>query len=260
MGVEDTHRQKLNVDRMRLLGAEVRPVHSGSKTLKDATNEAIRDWVTNVHDTFYIIGSVVGPHPYPMMVRDFQQIIGQETRDQVLALEHRLPDFVIACVGGGSNAMGIFYPFLNDDEVKLIGIEAAGLGVDTNQTAATLSKGSPGVLHGAMSMLLQTESGQIDLAHSVSAGLDYPGIGPEHAYLFTSGRVEYHAITDSEALDAVQHVSRFEGIIPALETAHAFAWLTYMMPDTTKDQIVVINSSGRGDKDMGTISSEIFGE
>lgn len=260
MGVEDTHRQKLNVDRMRLLGAEVRPVHSGSKTLKDATNEAIRDWVTNVHDTFYIIGSVVGPHPYPMMVRDFQQIIGQETRDQVLALEHRLPDFVIACVGGGSNAMGIFYPFLNDDEVRLIGIEAAGLGVDTNQTAATLSKGSPGVLHGAMSMLLQTESGQIDLAHSVSAGLDYPGIGPEHAYLFTSGRVEYHAITDSEALDAVQHVSRFEGIIPALETAHAFAWLTYMMPDTTKDQIVVINSSGRGDKDMGTISSEIFGE
>ena len=260
MGVEDTHRQKLNVDRMRLLGAEVRPVHSGSKTLKDATNEAIRDWVTNVHDTFYIIGSVVGPHPYPMMVRDFQQIIGQETREQVLALEHRLPDYVIACVGGGSNAMGIFYPFLNDAEVKLIGIEAAGLGVDTNQTAATLSKGSPGVLHGAMSMLLQTESGQIDLAHSVSAGLDYPGIGPEHAYLFKSGRVDYRAITDAEALHAVQHVSRLEGIIPALETAHAFAWLEYMMPDTTQDQIVVINSSGRGDKDMGTISREIFGE
>jgi tryptophan synthase beta chain len=181
MGAEDTHRQKLNVDRMRLLGAEVRPVHSGSKTLKDATNEAIRDWVTNVHDTFYIIGSVVGPHPYPMMVRDFQQIIGQETRDQVLAIEHRLPDYVIACVGGGSNAMGIFYPFLNDAEVNLIGIEAAGLGVDTNQTAATLTKGSPGVLHGAMSMLLQTEAGQVELAHSVSAGLDYPGIGPEHA-------------------------------------------------------------------------------
>jgi tryptophan synthase beta chain len=260
MGAEDTHRQKLNVDRMRLLGAEVRPVYSGSKTLKDATNEAIRDWVTNVHDTFYIIGSVVGPHPYPMMVRDFQQIIGQETRDQVLELEHRLPDYVIACVGGGSNAMGIFYPFLNDIDVNLIGIEAAGLGVDTNQTAATLTKGSPGVLHGAMSMLLQTESGQVDLAHSVSAGLDYPGIGPEHAYLFTSGRVEYHAITDSEALEAVQQVSRMEGIIPALETAHAFAWLNYMMPNTTEDQIVVINSSGRGDKDMGTISREIFGE
>ncbi len=260
MGAEDTHRQKLNVDRMRLMGAEVRPVHSGSKTLKDATNEAIRDWVTNVHDTFYIIGSVVGPHPYPMMVRDFQQVIGQETRDQVMALEHRLPDYVVACVGGGSNAMGIFYPFLNDTEVKLIGIEAAGLGVDTNQTAATLTKGSPGVLHGAMSMLLQTEAGQVELAHSVSAGLDYPGIGPEHAYLFTSGRVAYHAITDAEALEAVQMVSRMEGIIPALETAHAFAWLDYMMPDTTPDQIVVINSSGRGDKDMGTISHEIFGE
>ncbi len=260
MGAEDTHRQKLNVDRMRLMGAEVRPVHSGSKTLKDATNEAIRDWVTNVHDTFYIIGSVVGPHPYPMMVRDFQQIIGQETRDQVLALEHRLPDYVVACVGGGSNAMGIFYPFLNDTDVKLIGIEAAGLGVDTNQTAATLTKGSPGVLHGAMSMLLQTESGQVELAHSVSAGLDYPGIGPEHAFLFKSGRVDYHAITDAEALEAVQSVSRLEGIIPALETAHAFAWLDYMMPETTADQIVVINSSGRGDKDMGTISHEIFGE
>jgi tryptophan synthase beta chain len=260
MGAEDTHRQKLNVDRMRLLGAEVRPVHSGSKTLKDATNEAIRDWVTNVHDTFYIIGSVVGPHPYPMMVRDFQQIIGQETRDQVLAIEHRLPDYVIACVGGGSNAMGIFYPFLNDAEVNLIGIEAAGLGVDTNQTAATLTKGSPGVLHGAMSMLLQTEAGQVELAHSVSAGLDYPGIGPEHAYLFKSGRVKYHSITDAEALAAVQNVSRLEGIIPALETAHAFAWLDYMMPDTTGDQIVVVNSSGRGDKDMGTISREIFGE
>jgi tryptophan synthase beta chain len=260
MGAEDTHRQKLNVDRMRLLGAEVRPVHSGSKTLKDATNEAIRDWVTNVHDTFYIIGSVVGPHPYPMMVRDFQQVIGQETKKQVLAIEHRLPDYVVACVGGGSNAMGIFYPFLNDAGVNLIGIEAAGLGVDTNQTAATLTKGSPGVLHGAMSMLLQTQSGQVELAHSVSAGLDYPGIGPEHAFLFKSGRVQYHAITDAEALTAVQSVSRLEGIIPALETAHAFAWLDYMMPETTSDQIVVINSSGRGDKDMGTISHEIFGE
>ena len=260
MGAEDTHRQKLNVDRMRLMGAEVRPVHSGSMTLKDATNEAIRDWVTNVHDTFYIIGSVVGPHPYPMMVRDFQQIIGQETRKQILELEHKLPDCVVACVGGGSNAMGIFYPFLNDSTVQLIGIEAAGLGVDSGQTAATLTKGSPGVLHGAMSMLLQTESGQVELAHSVSAGLDYPGIGPEHAFLFKSGRVQYRAITDAEALEAVQSVSRLEGIIPALETAHAFAWLDYMMPETTSDQVVIVNSSGRGDKDMGTISREIFGE
>lgn len=260
MGAEDTHRQKLNVDRMRLLGAEVRPVHSGSKTLKDATNEAIRDWVTNVHDTFYIIGSVVGPHPYPMMVRDFQQVIGRETRNQMIEREQRLPDYVVACVGGGSNAMGIFYPFLNDVSVHLIGIEAAGLGVDTNQTAATLTKGSPGVLHGAMSMLLQTDTGQVELAHSVSAGLDYPGIGPEHAHLFKTGRVKYHAITDAEALKAVQNVSRLEGIIPALETAHAFAWLDHMMPLTNPNQIVVVNSSGRGDKDMGTISREIFGE
>jgi len=260
MGTEDTHRQKLNVDRMRLLGAEVRPVTSGSQTLKDATNEAIRDWVTNVHDTFYIIGSVVGPHPYPMMVRDFHRVIGIETRRQLQEVEGRLPDYVVACVGGGSNAMGIFHPFIDDESVKIIGIEAAGLGVDSGQTAATLTKGSPGVLHGAMSMLLQTESGQIELAHSVSAGLDYPGVGPEHAYLHKTGRVEYHAITDMEALEAVQLVSKLEGIIPALETAHAFAWLNTLMPTTTADQLVVINSSGRGDKDMGTISREIFND
>lgn len=260
MGTEDTHRQKLNVDRMRLLGAEVRPVTSGSQTLKDATNEAIRDWVTNVHDTFYIIGSVVGPHPYPMMVRDFHRVIGIETRRQLQEVEGRLPDYVVACVGGGSNAMGIFHPFIDDESVKIIGIEAAGLGVDSGQTAATLTKGTPGVLHGAMSMLLQTESGQIELAHSVSAGLDYPGVGPEHAYLHETGRVEYHAITDKEALEAVQLVSKLEGIIPALETAHAFAWLNTLMPTTTADQLVVINSSGRGDKDMGTISRELFNE
>lgn len=260
MGAEDTHRQKLNVDRMRLLGAEVRPVSSGSQTLKDATNEAIRDWVTNVQDTFYIIGSVVGPHPYPMMVRDFHRVIGLETKRQILEAEGRLPDYVIACVGGGSNAMGIFHPFLDDDDVHIIGVEAAGLGVDSGQTAATLTKGAPGVLHGTMSMLLQTKTGQVELAHSVSAGLDYPGVGPEHAYLHRSGRVEYHAVTDAEALEGVKLVSSLEGIIPALETAHAFAWLERLMPTLSKNEIVVVNSSGRGDKDMGTISRELFKE
>lgn len=254
MGAEDMERQKLNVDRMRLLGAEVRGVHSGSKTLKDATNEAIRDWVTNVSDTFYIIGSVVGPHPYPMMVRDFHRIIGDETKSRLMELEGRLPDYVVACVGGGSNAMGIFYPFLNDESVKLIGTEAAGLGAETDQTAATFSKGKPGVLHGSLSYLLQTPQGQIALAHSVSAGLDYPGVGPEHAHLHDSGRVKYVPVTDSQALDAVKLTSRLEGIIPALETAHAIAFLDVLMPSTSQDDIVVINCSGRGDKDMGTIS------
>lgn len=254
MGAEDMERQKLNVDRMRLLGAEVRGVHSGSKTLKDATNEAIRDWVTNVSDTFYIIGSVVGPHPYPMMVRDFHRIIGDETKSRLLELEGRLPDYVIACVGGGSNAMGIFYPFLNDNSVKLIGTEAAGLGAETDQTAATFSKGKPGVLHGSLSYLLQTPQGQIALAHSVSAGLDYPGVGPEHAHLHDSGRVKYVPVTDSQALDAVKLTSRLEGIIPALETAHAIAFLDVLMPSTSKNDLIVINCSGRGDKDMGTIS------
>ncbi len=254
MGAEDMERQKLNVDRMRLLGAEVRGVHSGSKTLKDATNEAIRDWVTNVSDTFYIIGSVVGPHPYPMMVRDFHRIIGDETKSRLMELEGRLPDYVIACVGGGSNAMGIFYPFLNDETVKLIGTEAAGLGADTDQTAATFSKGKPGVLHGSLSYLLQTPQGQIALAHSVSAGLDYPGVGPEHAHLHDTGRVKYVPVTDTQALDAVKLTSRLEGIIPALETAHAIAFLDVLMPSTNKDDLVIINCSGRGDKDMGTIS------
>ena len=259
MGAEDTVRQKLNVDRMRLLGAEVRPVHSGSKTLKDATNEAIRDWVTNVDDTFYIIGSVVGPHPYPMMVRDFHQIIGDETKRQLQEVEGRLPDYVLACVGGGSNAMGIFYPFLND-AVNLIGLEAAGHGAFTDKTAATLTIGKVGVLHGAKSYLLQTPTGQIQLAHSVSAGLDYPGIGPEHAHLFDTKRVQYYPVTDEDALEAVKLSSRTEGIIPALETAHAIAYLEHLMPTTKSNELVVVNCSGRGDKDMGTISKEIFGE
>jgi tryptophan synthase beta chain len=254
MGAEDMERQKLNVDRMRLLGAEVRGVYSGSKTLKDATNEAIRDWVTNVNDTFYIIGSVVGPHPYPMMVRDFHRIIGDETRTRLHELEGRLPDYVVACVGGGSNAMGIFYPFIDDTEVKLIGTEAAGLGAETDQTAATFSKGKPGVLHGSLSYLLQTPQGQIALAHSVSAGLDYPGVGPEHAHLHDSGRVSYVPVTDAQALEAVKLTSRLEGIIPALETAHALAFLDVLIPSTSKDELVVVNCSGRGDKDMGTIS------
>jgi tryptophan synthase beta chain len=254
MGAEDMERQKLNVDRMRLLGADVRAVNSGSQTLKDATNEAIRDWVTNVNDTFYIIGSVVGPHPYPRIVRDFHRVIGLETIDQLMLLEQRMPDYVLACVGGGSNAIGIFHPFIEDDKVKLIGIEAAGFGVESGKTAATFSKGRPGILHGSMSYLLQTADGQIELAHSVSAGLDYPGVGPEHSYLHDLGRVQYVPVTDDEAMDALKMVSRLEGIIPAIETAHAFAWLENLMPGTTKDEIVVLNCSGRGDKDMTTIS------
>lgn len=256
MGAEDTLRQKLNVDRMQLLGAEVREVNSGSKTLKDATNEAIRDWVTNVEDTFYIIGSVVGPHPYPMMVRNFHRVIGDETKRQILDKEGRLPDYLVACVGGGSNALGLFYPFM-DDNVKIIGVEAAGYGVDSGKTAATITKGSPGILHGSLSYLLHDKNGQIELAHSISAGLDYPGIGPEHSHLFDSGRVQYHAVTDEEALNAVKLISQKEGIIPALETAHAIAWLEKLMPETTEDQIVILNLSGRGDKDMKTISENL---
>lgn len=255
MGSEDMERQKLNVDRMRLLGAEVRPVESGSKTLKDATNEAIRDWVTNVEDTFYIIGSAVGPHPYPMMVRDLQRVIGDEVRRQILEKEGRLPDILLACVGGGSNAIGLYYPFLNDDEVRMIGIEAAGLGADTDQTAATITRGRPGVLHGTLSLLLQDSEGQVQLAHSISAGLDYPGIGPEHANLHDTGRVSYYGVTDDDAMKAVERVSRLEGIIPAIESAHALAWLETLMPETSKEEIVVVNLSGRGDKDMTTIST-----
>ncbi|MDR9365342.1 MAG: tryptophan synthase subunit beta [Balneolaceae bacterium] len=259
MGAEDMERQKLNVDRMQLLGAEVREVTSGSQTLKDATNEAIRDWVTNVDDTFYIIGSVVGPHPYPMMTRNFHRVIGEETKDQLKKEEGRLPNYLLACVGGGSNAIGFFYPFLEDEDVKMIGIEAAGLGADTDQTAATLTKGTRGVLHGSLSYLLQSDEGQIQLAHSISAGLDYPGIGPEHSYLYDTNRVHYFGVTDSEAMAAVKLLSIKEGIIPAIETAHALAYLDKLMPITQKDDIVVVNCSGRGDKDMKTIS-EWFSE
>jgi len=254
MGAEDMERQKLNVERMRLLGAEVRGVHSGSKTLKDATNEAIRDWVTNVENTFYIIGSVVGPHPYPMMTRNFHRVIGEETGEQIRISEGRDPDYLLACVGGGSNAIGFFYPFIDNKMVKMIGVEAAGLGADTDQTAATITKGVPGVLHGSFSYLLQSDDGQIQLAHSISAGLDYPGIGPEHSHLHDTKRVHYYGVTDQEAMNAVKLVSEKEGIIPAIETAHALAYLENLMPQTQKDEIVVVNFSGRGDKDMKTIS------
>ena len=255
MGAEDIDRQHLNVLRMRILGAEVRSVESGSKTLKDATNEAIRDWVTNVNDTFYIIGSVVGPHPYPEMVRDFQSVIGQEVSRQLTLLEGRsTPDLLVASVGGGSNALGLFYPFLDCPDVRCVGVEAAGEGLN-GRHAATLTKGSPGVLHGTMSYLLQDGDGQVQLAHSISAGLDYPGVGPEHAYLKDSQRVEYLTATDSEALEAVRQLSQLEGIIPALETAHAVARLPDLASDMPEDQVIVLNCSGRGDKDMDTISN-----
>ncbi|MEM6646921.1 MAG: tryptophan synthase subunit beta [Bacteroidota bacterium] len=257
MGKEDTERQSLNVRRMRLLGAEVRPVTSGSQTLKDATNEAIRDWVTNVGDTFYIIGSVVGPHPYPMMVRDFHRVIGEETRRQLFEVEGReCPDAIVACVGGGSNAMGLFYPYLHDADVKIYGLEAAGEGLQ-GKHAATLTKGDPGVLHGAMSLLLQDDMGQVELAHSVSAGLDYPGVGPEHAYLKTIDRVQYLPVTDAEALEGVKLLSRTEGIIPALETAHAIAYLPTLAQSMDEREVVVVNCSGRGDKDMEMIAEHI---
>ncbi len=257
MGAEDIERQHLNVLRMRLLGAEVRPATSGSQTLKDATNEAIRDWVTNVNDTFYVIGSVVGPHPYPMMVRDFQRVIGDEVRQQLLEKEGReKPDAIVACVGGGSNAAGIFYPFLNDADVQLYGVEAAGEGLD-GRHAATLTKGQPGVLHGAMSYLLQDDQGQVELAHSISAGLDYPGVGPEHSYLKDLGRVQYRTATDAEALDGVKLLTRTEGIIPALESAHAVAFTQKLAREMRPDEILVMNCSGRGDKDMGTIAQHL---
>lgn len=257
MGKEDIRRQKLNVFRMNLLGAEVRPVASGSKTLKDATNEAIRDWVTNVETTYYLIGSTVGPHPYPMLVRDFQSVIGKETKEQFAEQSGKdLPDRLVACVGGGSNAMGMFYPFLKDD-VKMIGVEAAGKGLESGEHAATLTKGEFGVLHGAASTLLQDEEGQVTLPHSISAGLDYPGVGPEHSYLNETGRVEYHTATDQEALDAFHWLSEKEGILPALESAHALAYLRQDDNGVEKDAQIVVCLSGRGDKDVHTVAESL---
>jgi tryptophan synthase beta chain len=254
MGTEDVKRQVQNVYRMKLLGATVVPVESGSKTLKDALNEAMRDWVTHVERTFYIIGTVAGPHPYPMMVRDFQTVIGREARAQMLELAGRLPDAVLACVGGGSNAIGIFHPFIPDESVRLIGVEAAGHGLESGKHAATLCAGRPGVLHGNRTYLLQDENGQIIETHSISAGLDYPGVGPEHAWLKESGRAEYVAITDEEALQAFHDLCRLEGIIPALESAHALAYAAKIAPRMRKDQALLINLSGRGDKDMHTVA------
>jgi tryptophan synthase beta chain len=253
MGEEDVRRQSLNVFRMKLMGAEVVPVSSGSRTLKDAINEAMRDWVTNVSNTYYLLGSVVGPNPYPMMVRDFQSIIGKETREQILAKCNRLPDYIIACVGGGSNAMGIFYPFLNDNSVRLVGVEAAGRGLNTKKHAASLVAGKIGVLHGSKSYLLQDKDGQISETHSISAGLDYPGVGPEHSYLKETGRVTYTAASDDEALEAFQLLCRTEGIAPALEPAHALFYATRMAGSLSGEQIVVVNLSGRGDKDMDIV-------
>jgi len=257
MGEEDIKRQSLNVFRMKLLGAEVKVVTSGTATLKDATSEAIRDWVSNVEDTHYILGSVAGPHPYPMIVRDFHAVIGHEAKRQCLEAFGALPDILLACVGGGSNAMGLFHPFVEDKEVRLIGVEAAGNGVNTDKHAATITKGSVGILHGSMSLLLQDENGQVQEAHSISAGLDYPGVGPEHSYLKEVGRAEYGSVTDQEALDSLKLVSELEGIIPALETAHAFAWLDKLCPTLNKDTEIVINCSGRGDKDVNTVASRI---
>lgn len=254
MGAKDIERQQPNVFRMKLLGAEVRPVTSGSQSLKDAMNEALRDWVATVHDTFYIIGTAAGPHPYPELVRDFQSVIGTESRAQMLEAEGRLPDLLIAAVGGGSNAIGLFHPFLDDSDVAMVGVEAAGKGIDTKEHAASLTGGAPGILHGNKTYLLQDEDGQITEAHSISAGLDYPGIGPEHSWLHESGRVEYLPITDTQALDAFQLCCKLEGIIPALESSHALAALEYKARELPKDQIILVNVSGRGDKDIYTVA------
>ena len=255
MGAKDIERQAPNVYRMKMLGAEVKPVTAGSQSLKDALNEALRDWVANVEDTYYIIGTVAGPHPFPMMVRDFQCVIGEETRQQMLDARGRLPDSLVACIGGGSNAMGLFHPFLDDPEVDIYAVEASGEGLDTDKHAASLTKGSPGVLHGNRTYLLQDGDGQIQEAHSISAGLDYPGIGPEHAWLRDVGRVNYVSATDDEAIAAFHQVTRMEGIIPALESAHAVAYAATLAPTLPKDHLMVVNMSGRGDKDMNTIAA-----
>ncbi len=252
MGEEDIERQHPNVQRMKMLGAEVRPVSSGTKTLKDATNEAMRDWLQNVENTHYIIGSVVGPHPFPMIVRDFQRVIGDETREQILTYEEKLPDYLVACVGGGSNAIGLFYPFLDQRQMHMIGVEAAGKGIDSGEHAATLLLGEIGVFHGMRTYLLQDENGYVQPPYSISAGLDYPGVGPEHSFLKDSGRVKYTAVTDKQAIAAAFLLGKQEGIIPALESAHALAYLDELLPDTSSDQIIVLNLSGRGDKDMNT--------
>jgi len=257
MGEEDIQRQVLNAFRMKLLGAELRPVSSGTRTLKDAINEAIRDWVTNVRDTYYLLGSVVGPHPYPVMVRDFQSVIGKEAREQVLAQCGRLPDYIVACVGGGSNSMGIFHPFVNDRDVKFIGVEAAGKGIKTGKHAATLVAGSVGVLHGSKSYVLQDDAGQILGTHSISAGLDYPGVGPEHSYYKSTGRATYVAANDKEALKAFQLLCQTEGILPALEPAHAISYAAKMAGSLAKEQIIVVNLSGHGDKDMDIIQDAL---
>jgi len=257
IGEEDMRRQSLNVFRMKLMGAEVRAVSAGSRTLKDAINEAIRDWVTNVTDTHYLLGSVVGPYPYPPMVRDFQAVIGRETRQQILTKVERLPDYIIACVGGGSNAIGIFHPFLNDKDVKFIGVEAAGRGLETGEHAASLMTGEVGVLHGAKSYVLQDSEGQIRETHSISAGLDYPGVGPEHSYLKDTGRASYVAVDDKEALDGFQLLCRAEGITPALEPAHAIFYVAKIAGSLSKEHIIVVNLSGRGDKDMGIVAEAL---
>jgi tryptophan synthase beta chain len=257
MGTKDIERQAPNVFRMKLLGAEVKPVESGSRSLKDALNEALRDWVTNVESTFYIIGTVAGPHPYPAMVRDFQCVIGEEVREQITAAEGRLPDALVACIGGGSNAMGLFHPFLDEANVRLIGVEAAGRGIETGEHAASLTAGRPGVLHGNLTYLLQDDDGQIREAHSISAGLDYPGIGPEHSWLKDIGRAEYVSATDDEALAAFKLCSRLEGILPALEPAHAFAHVIKLAPTLAKDAIIVMNLCGRGDKDVFTVAKHL---
>jgi tryptophan synthase beta chain len=254
MGTEDVQRQSLNVFRMKLLGATVHPVASGSATLKDAVNEALRDWVTNVRTTYYLVGSTMGPHPYPMIVRDFQSVIGLETKRQIRRREGRLPDYLVACVGGGSNAMGLFYPFIGEPGVALVGVEAAGEGLATGRHAASISGGMVGVMHGKKTYVLQDELGQVREAHSISAGLDYPGIGPEHAHLHATGRASYVAVTDAEALEALQVLTASEGIIPALESAHAIAHVMQLAPTLNRDQIIVVNLSGRGDKDMNTVA------
>jgi tryptophan synthase beta chain len=260
MGAVDVERQKANVFRMNMLGAKVVPVESGAKTLKDAMNEALRDWVTNVESTFYCIGTIAGPHPYPMMVRDFQSIIGRETREQMQAAEGRLPDSLIACIGGGSNAMGLFHPFLDDNDIEIYGVEAAGHGLKTGMHAASIAGGRPGVLHGNRTYLLMNEDGQINEAHSISAGLDYPGIGPEHSWLHDVGRVTFLSATDDEALHAFALLSKLEGIIPALEPAHAIAKVLELAPQKPKDHLMVVNLSGRGDKDLDTVSRHLGGK